>query len=620
MRKIFVAITTLALALVMCLSSLLGCKLITTNTERDMNQVVATVQIDSSAPKKTIYKKDMVVKYLTYAYSGQTSSTSNAELFGDIIDELINDAAMVQYAMQELAKYKNVADADKWNVETYLSDEDKIDARYNAYLEFENLINQFLTDNEEEKKGDTLLDTVRVVPTGAEPDTEIDANKKVQLIEKFNRKLNKNSVDFDNDKYNAYIKALNELKSNDLLGGYENNDIETTDYFKEILISYQEDILLINYQEFFETQKRQTIEYNDLKAKYEETYNLQKEFLTSEFESALSGISAGSPILKGQSGYGMVYHVLLKADEATTAKLEKLKEDYGTSAYENATYSADRAKLFAENITARDQRKTWIQSHYDFDGTYFTGDYTLCESDPLKFYGTTTHINAKDVNEDDYTAKYRVDSVKQFSLEEFLELVYSYVYGETRDITIDQPIDSKEFTANNVNPDYENRIKELMFAFSQDDGDTALNTYKGYAIKPTPDATEEEEWMLEFAEEGRSLITKDQKTFKVVATDYGYHIMFYSENFANVDYETLEEYLNSQYGEKDWQAEYDAMLENWYDFEDTDHLLYILQDSLSTSYINNEYTKLKQDILRDFVYNSKKVVKYEDAYKDLLKD
>ena len=68
MRKIFVAITTLAMALVMSLSSLFGCKLITTNTESDMNQVVATVQSYPDAPKETVYKKDILVDYYNYLY------------------------------------------------------------------------------------------------------------------------------------------------------------------------------------------------------------------------------------------------------------------------------------------------------------------------------------------------------------------------------------------------------------------------------------------------------------------------------------------------------------------------------------------------------------------------
>ncbi len=627
MRKIFVAIITLALAIVMSLSSLLGCKLITTNNERDMNQVVATVQIDTSAPKKTIYKKDMLVKYLGYVYGGQTSSTSNAELFSDIIDELINNAVMVQYAMDYNAKsgtFANVNDNNKWKVETYLSDEDKIDARYNSYLEIDNLIAEHLTNYEEEKKGDTLNDTIRVVPTGAKNDVELDSTKKTDLIEKFNEKLNKEAVDFDIDRYNAYIKALNKLKANDLLGNYENNDIETTDYFKEILTNYQEEILLENFQEDFESKARKTIDYSDLQAKYNQTYTTQRGYTTSEFESALSSMTADKPILKGKAGYGMVYHVLLKADEDTTAKLEELKEDYkiesGSSAYENAKYSADRAELFAD-ITAKDQRSTWIKAGYDFDGTYFTGDYTLCENAPIQFYGSTTHINGADDNEDGYRAKYRVNSVSEMSLQEFLTLVNDYLYNGTANIgNITDPIDSRTFTATTVNADYDKRVKELMFAFSQDDSDTALNTFKGYAIKPTPDGTEEEEWMLEFAEEGRDLIKKDQKTFKVVATDYGYHIMFFSENFANVDLPTLEDYLNYNYGTKDWQAEYNAMIENWYDYEDTKNLLYVLQNTLSTTFVNNEYSALRNEILSEIVYNSEKVVKNVDAYRDLLED
>lgn len=625
MRKIFVAITTLAMVLVLGLSSLLGCKLITTNNERDMNQVVATVQIDTSAPKKVIYKKDIAIKYISYLYSGQVSSSSSAELFSSIIDELINDEVMVQYAINYFAENSTVAvsDSEKWNVETYLNEEEKVDARYSTYLEIESLINEHLTEQEEEKKGDTYTGTVRVKPTGATNDLELNQTKKEGFIEKFNSKLNKNSVDFDNDKYNAFIKALNELKENDLLGDYQTGNIETTDYFKEILLNYQEQILLKNFQEEFETTARKTIDYADLQAKYAELYAEQSGYTATEFENALSGISAQSPILKGKAGYGMVYHVLLKADEKTLAKLQELKDEYkdenGTPNYENAEYSKDRAKLFS-NITAQDQRSSWIQSHYDFNGTSFTGDYTMCENDPLEFYGSTTHINKHNENEDDYRPKYRVNGVDEFTLEEFLELVYDYVYGETVDVNITEPIDSQEFTANTVKDDYDKRIKELMFAFSQDDSDTALNTYKGYAIKPTPDGTEEEEWKLEFAEEGRDLITKDQKTFKVVATDYGYHVMFFSENFASVDLPTLEEYLDREYGDKDWQAEYNAMIENWYDYEDTDNLLYVLQNSLSASYVNDKYLALRNEIFRDIIYNPNKVVRYEDAYKDLISD
>ena len=677
MRKILVAITTLAMALVMSMSSLFGCKLITTNNERDMNQVVATVQFDPSAPKESIYKKDIVVDAYNYVYEQYLTTGEvvavNSAVYTSLIDQSINDIVMVQYAMNYLAesgKFGAVDSENKWKAETYLSAEEKLDAKYDAYREFDYYVSSYETNSDGDKTGDTLLESeIRIVPTKAQKELsgetpkKIDPEKKSEYIEKYSRKLNKNSVDFDNDKYNAFIKALNQLKESNLVGNYQNNDIETIEYFKDIEENYQKDILLENFQNDFESKYRlgytdgqgneiaPYVDYSDLQNKYNELYAEQSGYLIEDFENALTNISAESPILKGQAGYGMVYHVLLKADEQTATKLEELKTGYGTSAYKNATYSADRAELFS-SITAKDQRSSWIKSHYDFDGEFFTGNYVSCESAPLKFYGSTTHINKADANEDDYVAKYRVNSVEELSLVEFLDLVNEYLFNDSADIDVKGAIDSQTFVASQVNADYDNRIKELMFAFSQDDGDTALNTYKGYAIKPTPGADETEEWVLEFAEEARELIKNGgQNTFKVVATDYGYHVMFYSVNFANVDYETLEAYLTSEYGivnkeneyliaqgfdaqtmeiqdfiqtwgeqdyQKYWEAEYNAIMLNWADLEDKTNFLYLLQYDLSVNYINNEYLNLKQDILQNILYDSTKVIKYENAYKDLI--
>ena len=62
MRKFFVKIITLMLISVLCMSTLFGCKLITTNNERDMQQLVATIKIED-APVKNIYKSDVIVAY-----------------------------------------------------------------------------------------------------------------------------------------------------------------------------------------------------------------------------------------------------------------------------------------------------------------------------------------------------------------------------------------------------------------------------------------------------------------------------------------------------------------------------------------------------------------------------
>jgi hypothetical protein len=167
-------------------------------------------------------------------------------------------------------------------------------------------------------------------------------------------------------------------------------------------------------------------------------------------------------------------------------------------------------------------------------------------------------------------------------------------------------------------------MRELIFAFSQDDSETALNTYKGYVIKPQPDADEKDEWMLEFAEEGRALLAQDKTTFKVVATDYGYHIMFVGEKFnpATCNYPTLEDFLNNQYGKSGdanfWKAEYDKMMADWEDYEDTDNYMYVLIDLLSSTFVNRSYAAIEQEVIRDYVSNSNVVTKNKNVYKDLI--
>ena len=90
MRKFLVSIATVMMALIMSLSTLTGCNLIVTNLDRDMNQVVATVQIDKSAPLEKIYKKDMIMAYLNYGYiNEQYYGQTRKQVFQAIIDELV---------------------------------------------------------------------------------------------------------------------------------------------------------------------------------------------------------------------------------------------------------------------------------------------------------------------------------------------------------------------------------------------------------------------------------------------------------------------------------------------------------------------------------------------------
>ncbi len=639
MRKISITMTTLLMAILMCLSTLLGCNLITTNYERDMNQVIATIKIDESAPKKVIYKKDLISSYINHTSSDNDHNhSSDTGIFDEIVDELVNDAVFVQYAMQYFANNPTeldnggvaITEENKWDVETYLNADEFLDAIYYTHQDINYLLEDYI--DQEEEISDTFSGTVRVVPTGAQNDTEKPKDKKEAYANiDANNPYGHINVD-EPARRKAFVKVVNMLEENDILGDdYKNGNLETTDYFKQVLESYQEDELLNKFEIAVNKKARQTITYDDVQEEYARLYDLQKEYTKTEFETALGdAFTAQSPILYGREGYGTVYHVLLKASTKMTDALTEWKEEKNVEngAYMNAEYSAKRAELF-KDITAKDQRDTWIKAGYDFNGTHFTGDYALYE-DSLQFFGDVYHLNADDATKDDYRAKYRVDKVNEMSLEDILDLINDYLYNGTANIPADLGnIDSVTYKATTVNEGYNNRIRELMFAFSQDDSTSALNTYKGYVIKPQPDADEKDDWMLEFAEEGRKLIKEDNKTFKVVATDYGYHIMFFGENFNPTkndmpayDFPTLESFLNHQFDENkpSWEDEYSVMMNNWEEYEDTDSYLYVLINSLSSTAVNKAYKVIEQEVLRDYVYNSKVVKKYKDAYKDLIEE
>ena len=617
------------LVAVICASSLFGCKLVTTNNERDMAQVVATIKIDN-APTKTIYKRDVVVAYNSYASGGYTGESSSA-LFTEVIDSLIQNAVLVQYSMKYFAEKMDITGDEKWEIETYLDAEEILDCKYHAYLEIEKLVNEYNKDKPEDKVGDTYEGDIRTVPTGAMVNTEISDARKQNYIDTFWAEV----IDAN---YSAYVKTINALKANDLLGDYTYGQIETIKYFNQVLVSYEEGILVEKLQEDIEKNARSIIDYNKVKAEYEQLFTSQDEQSLSSFETTLSSASATIPVLKGQDGYGMVYHILLKADESITTELTELKEQYkkdsGSAVYENSVYRQDRAELY-KGITAKDQRASWIQSKYDFGATTnkingynydlaFTGDYTLYSKQSLPFFGSVTHLNAGDEANDDYKARYRVDSVDSLSVSQVLEIINQYLYNGTANVS--NVSDRAVYTATEVNADYDSRIKELMFAFSQDDSDSALNTYKGYAIKPQADGSKQEEWQLEFAEVARQLIVEDEKTFMLVATDYGYHIMFFSEYFGNgYAYPTLESYLNKEFKFSNadittWEEEFNFMVENYKDYENTDNYMYILYNKLASTYVENAYQNATQDIYGQYANNSQVVVRYEDAYSDLVND
>jgi len=637
MRKPFVALASLILSLVLSLSFLGGCNLVTVDSERDMNQIVATVKIDASADADEIKKKDIVMSYINYGYMYEYNyGYSREKVINLILNQLITTRVYVQNAIikfdadEEIYK-GNIVDAQKgkWDMDRYLTEEELIDVEYLTVKDMNDLIKNYV-ESDGDKLSDTLIETVRTVPTNAANKEKklSDAEKKAYINKDVQTgEIKGIDTDSTNERREAYNEVVELLEVNQLLGDSFNGKLENTIYYKETIEGYKENKLLEKFEKCITDNARAKIDYQDLQDKYLNNYETQSQMTSKEFGEKLSSATAEDPVLVSNAkGFGYVYNLLLGASEAQTKKINEIEE---TDIQERAK---ERKEILA-STTVKDLRSTWLLSGYDAEERevggekkfFFTGDYTFTSaSNSLPFKGSVTHLNASEKDNEDYKAEYRVDAVDEFSLSSFVQMMEEYVYGkEQTGETVTDPSVYKKVKYTSGVEEYEEKINELLFAFSTDSG--SLNTYKGYAISPVPEDGKET-YMQEFADAGRELITLGGQSYIMVATDYGYHIMFFSQAFDSYDYDTLEKYLNFLTGktldEDGWKAELKAeVLDKWDDEEnlDTDSFLYKLYSAVASTKVDDQLKKVQNKLLNDHVYSSNGgVTRYPKTYQDLL--
>jgi hypothetical protein len=98
MKKKLVAIASFILALIMSVSTIGGCKLIATDEDKDMQQVVATVSIQKGVSDKVI-KQDLVMDYLNYGYYYvQYQGYTMQKAIELIVDSRVNTLILLQTA------------------------------------------------------------------------------------------------------------------------------------------------------------------------------------------------------------------------------------------------------------------------------------------------------------------------------------------------------------------------------------------------------------------------------------------------------------------------------------------------------------------------------------------
>ncbi len=609
MKKFFVGIVALVLSAFIGTAGLFGCGLVTTDNDKEMMSVVATIDIGE---KQNVYKKDIASAYMNYGYVyEQYYGWSSEQTIEFIVNSLVNSRVLVQSAMIELDKNGTVANSsisDKFNPERYLDKDEIIDAKYSTYQSINNLLDSYA--EEEAKKQDTSKVANRAVPTNATNEEITTAEKEAYI---------KKGFDVDGDRNTAFKQVVRVLDTNGLLGDYKGT-LETTEYYKNLLKQNQESLVLAKFEEDIQSKARATVDFATLNKAYIEDLNTAKEYDETAFAEAMSSATAENPLLYGAYGnYGYVYNLLLGVNEYQSAEIKTLDTKLS-----NQERMAARKTILAET-TATDLRDSWIYSGYDnqVNGSElkFTGDYTFNSQYSLPFQGAVKLLEEKE----DGQKVYGIDSKKTFSLPEFVSFVENYLYGsEMADAGWSGNAEYTDAIYKVVNQDasegYTDKINELLFAFSTDDG--SLNTYKGYAVSPKPNGTSTETYMAEFAEASRELFKLSGKnSYIIVATDYGYHFVFFSKVFSlnNNGAETLADYLTAEYGKKTWEDEYKAMLNNWEDYEDKDNYLYLLANRVSSSLVSTKLQEYENGLLNKYRYESDKYVKvFEDVYADLI--
>ncbi len=623
MKKILVAVVSLVMSLVMSMTFLGGCNLVTVDNERNMNQVVATVKIADGAPEENIYKKEVVMNYINFGYIYEQSYGYTRDRVIDlIVNQLITTRVYVQNAIMQFNNadsssiyYGNVVNESKgaWDLDRYLTDSEIIDAEYLTKKDMNAMIHNYM-EGHDHGVTDTIVGEVRAIPTNA-------ANKEKELTDP-QKQAYKVDTNSSTDRRAAYNEVIELLEQNELLGEY-NGSIESTDYYIDTVKGYKENTILEKFEKAINDAARKTVTFEDLQSVYENNFNTQSEMSDAEFADKLASATAEDPVLVGRNGtYGYVYNLLLGADSNQTTQINAIKtKDINQKAIER--------KAILDKTIVKDLRSTWLLSGYDFDTetNCFTGDYTLVKDakNSLPFGGSVTHVNKDHIDDEEYTAKYRIDSINEYSLDEFVKMMDEYVYGSVQTnskSSSDSVSIYKKVVNKNAVEEYDAKINELLFAFSTDAG--SLNTYKGYTIEPIPDVGSET-YVQEFADAGRELIALGGKSYIIVGTDYGYHVMFFSQAFTGIDgFATLESYLNfamNANGDTSyWKAEMKALVENWDDEEvDTDTFLYKFFESVAANRVSKQISKVQNKLLSDHVYGANGgVTRYADRYADLI--
>ena len=404
-----------AVALAAALSSTLlaGCD-ITTDVSKDYAQVIAEVNITDSANFESssyaeygdvigtteITKRDMVAYFISTGYSMMESyGWTYYDTFNMISETLVNRQIYIQYAMLYLLDDESESDITVAGYEAAVEGQTGIDRRLAALAYFldeeeeaqalystRQLVNNTLDSQEE-----TYLDhdhshddstTARTTPTGIDTETEDYYNEAYRIYTGSNALADCPGYEAPEGstpttRRKAYSSFLASLRANSLIeSGEDLSDVESLTYFKTELASAYETAIINKLTDKFEDTIRATVNEQYAQEIYDTTYSRQETTFandTDSFETALEGVSDTSFVLTApEANYGYVINILIPFSTSQSLELENAPADLGDTKGNNFL---QRAALL-KNVRGTDQRGTWFDEDYAFDGAETENAYT----------------------------------------------------------------------------------------------------------------------------------------------------------------------------------------------------------------------------------------------------
>ena len=470
------------IAAVMALGTLAGCDLVSTDLQKDYEQVVADVDITNSADfqrdyaaytdviqPSTVLKRDLVASFMNVGYLYiESYGYTYADTYELIMSSLVNRAIYLQYAQVyffETGDYTvegynaAVAAAAEGEEElaglAYFLDEDEIAmAEYEVKVSLNTAIDSLETEIiafEDEHDHDEA----RTTPTGVDTVNEDYVDPAYKIYTGSNSASDCGSYETVDEstpstRTRAYKRFLSNINSYGLIGKDENtSDITSLNYYLMQRKSAYEDAVIDKLAEAFEDEAAAGITEEWVTAKYSETLSSQQELFSSDtasFETALDGVSDTSFVLYApDENYGFVLNILLPFSSTQSAALDAAPADRGDV---NGNKFQARASLL-KNVRATDQRKTWFTGHDDYsfvaeesDNAYTGGNserqYLFFENnlknsgegeqyEPIaNYYGKYTYNGIVVKTEDDHGTEYTI-TPERITIDGFLSEMTGYL-------------------------------------------------------------------------------------------------------------------------------------------------------------------------------------------------